>query len=182
MANHDALRDLQTRLAERLQAASAGPSASGWLAVQAGGRNYLLPLAQAGEIFPLVGVQAVPHTVAWFVGVAGLRGSLYSVVDLAGFLTRLETGRPAGASFAPDQARLVTLNQTLEAYAALKVDALCGLRNASELTPLNGADVRQARQDAAYLGPEYADANGQRWQVLLLSELVRHPRFLAIGT
>lgn len=52
MANRQALRELQARLADRLQAArtSASPGAH-WLAVQVGGRNYLLPLEQAGEIF-----------------------------------------------------------------------------------------------------------------------------------
>jgi twitching motility protein PilI len=53
MANREALRDLQSRLAGRLQAArSEGVSVAAWLAVQAGGRDYLLPLNQAGEIFP----------------------------------------------------------------------------------------------------------------------------------
>jgi twitching motility protein PilI len=41
MANREALRDLQSRLAGRLQAArSEGVKVAAWLAVQAGGRNY----------------------------------------------------------------------------------------------------------------------------------------------
>lgn len=52
MANRQALRELQVRLAERLQAARSNTSkGASWLAVQAGSRNYLLPLDQAGEIF-----------------------------------------------------------------------------------------------------------------------------------
>jgi twitching motility protein PilI len=77
MANREALRDLQSRLAGRLQAArSEGVSVAAWLAVQAGGRDYLLPLNQAGEIFPWTGVQPVPYTQAWFLGIANLRGAL----------------------------------------------------------------------------------------------------------
>ena len=63
MANREALRDLQSRLAGRLQAArSEGVSVAAWLAVQAGEQDYLLPLNQAGEIFPWTGVQPVPYT------------------------------------------------------------------------------------------------------------------------
>ena len=87
MANREALRDLQSRLAGRLQAArSEGVSVAAWLAVQAGGRDYLLPLNQAGEIFPWTGVQPVPYTQAWFLGIANLRGALMGVVDLAQLL------------------------------------------------------------------------------------------------
>jgi hypothetical protein len=55
---------------------SEGVSVAAWLAVQAGGRDYLLPLNQAGEIFPWTGVQPVPYTQAWFLGIANLRGAL----------------------------------------------------------------------------------------------------------
>ena len=71
MANREALRDLQSRLAGRLQAArSEGVSVAAWLAVQAGGRDFLLPLTQSGEIFPWTGVQPVPYTQSWFLGIA----------------------------------------------------------------------------------------------------------------
>ena len=52
MANRQALRELQTRLADRLQAARTNTAlGASWLAVQMGRHNYLLPLEQAGEIF-----------------------------------------------------------------------------------------------------------------------------------
>ncbi len=50
MANRQALRELQTRLADRLQAARTNTSqGASWLAVQVAGHNYLPPLEQAGE-------------------------------------------------------------------------------------------------------------------------------------
>ena len=53
MANREALRQLHARLAARLQAArSEGVAAASWLAVDAGGSKYVMPLAQAGGIFP----------------------------------------------------------------------------------------------------------------------------------
>ena len=83
MANRQALKDLQIRLAERLQLARTQGIAPLWLAVEAGEKKYLFPLAQSGEIFPWVGIQPVSYTQAWFLGVANLRGGLYGVVDLA---------------------------------------------------------------------------------------------------
>ena len=63
MANREALRELQTRLASRLQAAKTeGQNASSWLAVESAGLRFVLPLGHAGEIFPWAGVQPVPYT------------------------------------------------------------------------------------------------------------------------
>ena len=69
MANKQALRDLQSRLAERLQAARTEPLAKSWLAVECGSRGFLFPLREAGEIFPLAPMVSVPHSHRWFLGV-----------------------------------------------------------------------------------------------------------------
>ena len=71
MANREALRELQTRLATRLQAARNEGLSVSWLAVEAGGAHYLLSLAQSGEIFPWANIQPVPYTQPWFMGVPG---------------------------------------------------------------------------------------------------------------
>src|SRR6476661_1398918 len=86
MANREALRELQSRLASRLQAARTEGVPASWLAVESGGRKFLFPLSQSGEIFPYTSAQAVPYTQSWFLGVANLRGGLYGVVDLASFV------------------------------------------------------------------------------------------------
>ena len=108
MANREALRELQTRLADRLQAARTEGVQASWLAVEAAGVRYLFPLAQAGEIFPFAQPQHVPYTQPWFLGVANLRGGLYGVVDLAAFAS----GRPPALRTEAGRAdsRLVALN------------------------------------------------------------------------
>src|SRR3990167_3882150 len=89
MANREALRELQTRLASRLQAArTEGSSVSSWLAVESAGSFYLLPLGQSGEIFPWVSIQAVPYTQRWFLGVANLRGGLVGAIAFSAEVTR----------------------------------------------------------------------------------------------
>src|SRR3982751_7104436 len=108
MANKQALRDLQSRLAERLQAARAEPLAKSWLAVECSSRGFLFPLREAGEIFPVAPMAPVPYSHRWFLGVANLRGHLHGVVDLAGFLGL----RPAEGQ--REHARLVGFNQSLD--------------------------------------------------------------------
>ena len=86
MANREAIRELQARLASRLQAASVEGVSVAWLAVRAGGHNYLLPLGQSGEVFPLSNLQLVAYSRPCFRGVLNIRGGLYGVVEMAGFV------------------------------------------------------------------------------------------------
>ena len=119
MANREALRDLQVRLASRLQAAkSEGLSVSSWLAIEAAGQFYLLPLGHAGEIFPRSVIQTVPYTQQWFLGVANLRGGLVGVIDLAALLGNVQQRSEQLMA----ETSLLALNPALEVNAALLVD------------------------------------------------------------
>ena len=170
MANKQALRDLQSRLAERLQAARTEPLAKSWLAVECSARGFLFPLKEAGEIFPLAPMVPVPHSHRWFLGVANLRGHLHGVVDLAGFLG-LKTGD------APrDQARLVGFNQSLDINCVLLVDRLSGLRSEDELT----ADAVDAGERPTFACGCFRDASARVWQELHLAELAADESFLRI--
>ena len=60
MANRQSLKDLQVRLAERLTAARTEAATASWLAVEAAGQRFLIPLVQSGEIFPWANLQVVP--------------------------------------------------------------------------------------------------------------------------
>ncbi len=125
MANRDALRAFQSRLASRLQAARTTGVAATWLAVEAGEGKYLFPLGHAGEIFPWTPPQPVPYTAPWFLGVANLRGGLYGVVQLSAFAGGAPSG-PAASEAARIQSRLVALNELLDVNCALLVDRLAG--------------------------------------------------------
>ncbi len=174
MANKQALRELQTRLAERMQAARTQPRRQSWLAVECRGQGLLLPLEQAGEISAVVPVLPVPHTLPWFAGVANLRGSLHGVIDLARFLG-LPDAAPGDAG--RDQARLIALGAPLGLNAALLVDRLAGLRGIDQL--------RKPDQDDDAGRPVFAptrwqDDDGRLWQALDLAELAHDVRFLSI--
>ena len=175
MANRQALRDLQSRLAERLQVARTQGVAPSWLAVEAGDKKYLFPMEQAGEIFPWVATQMVPYTQSWFLGVANLRGGLFGVVDLASYVS----GQPlaAKAELARKESRLVALNGALEINCALLIDRLAGLRNQAAFK-----DFSEKAPDAPeFFGNQYVDQNGATWQEINLQLLAQQAHFLTIG-
>ncbi|MDT8989703.1 chemotaxis protein CheW [Curvibacter sp. APW13] len=175
MANRDAIRELQTRLASRLQAARTEGVAVSWLAVKAGGSNFLFPLGQSGEIFPVSGLQAVPYAKPWFHGVINIRGGLFGVVELAGFLHEVaQRPRQAVAGAEPS---VVTLNPALEVNCALQVDALAGLRGPEDFVAYEPA----AADAPDFYGNQFADASGQRWQEINLRTLSLSPQFLSIS-
>jgi twitching motility protein PilI len=175
MAKREALRELQSRLAERLQATMTEAPSKSWLAVRCGGSGFVFPLATAGEIFTAAGVLPVPHTRPWFVGVANLRGGLHGVADLATFLGLRH--RPPALDSLGDQARLLSFNPGTGGHCAVLVDRLAGLRNASQLTRL--PDAAQARP--SFAGPVYRDDQGQIWQEIDLAALAQQEQFLAIA-
>jgi twitching motility protein PilI len=175
MANREALRELQVRLASRLQAARTEGMSVAWLAVRVGGQNLLFPLGQSGEIFPLVSLQPVPYARAWFRGVLNIRGGLYGVVDLAGFIA-FDTGLVRAAPHVQEPS-VVTFNIALEVNAALQVDGLLGLRGADAF-----ASSSPPEADApAYFGNQFLDIAGEHWQEIDLRILSQTPQFISIS-
>ena len=174
----EALRELQARLAKRLQAAQSEGLSVRWLAVRAGGNNYLLPLGQSGEIVALSRPQAVPYSKDWFKGVLNIRGSLVGVVDLARFVADSARLAPVPTPAAGNgEASVVTLNTQLEVNCALQVDSLAGLRGSEAFA----SSVAPASDAPDYFGPCHVDPDGQRWQEINLRALAQSPAFLSIG-
>jgi twitching motility protein PilI len=174
MANREALRELQTRLAERMQAARRERRGQSWLAVECRGHGFLLPLEQAGEIFPPSALMAVPHTQPWFVGVANLRGGLHGVVDLARFLGLPEAASEVGR----EQSRLIALGVSIGLNCALLVDRLAGLRSSDHLRAAPSTDDGAARP--AFAGDVWLDPTQRAWQALDLARLAQDEHFLSV--
>ena len=175
MANREALRDLQNRLAGRLQAARTEAVTAAWLAVLVGKGNYLLPLTHSGEIFPLSGLAQVPYSQPWFAGVVNLRGGLFGVVDLRGFMGDGVQGARNEQSWS--EARLITFNAELDVNCALIIDGLIGLRRQDAFTSVLPA----LEGSPAYLGNRFFDSEGRQWQEIDLRALSQTSRFLSVG-
>ena len=175
MANREAIRDLQARLAKRLQTARAEGMSVAWLAVRAGGRNYLFPLGQSGEIFPVASLQSVPYTCDWFPGVLNIRGGLYGVVDLAAFIAAI-TGTPRTEPAAAEPS-VVTLNSALDVNCALQVDVLLGLRGPEAFA----SSSAPAQEEPVFFGTRFVDAAGAAWQEINMRTLSQTRQFLSIS-
>lgn len=171
MANKEALRELQSRLAEKLKAARTQERGKSWLAVECGGHGFLFPLQEAGEIFPFAPAMPVPYTSRWFMGVANLRGRLHGVVDLAGFLgiRSQEQGR--------DQSWFVAFNTDLNINCAVMVDRLSGLRSLEQLK----AQTDDGQAKPPFVGTHYRDENNRLWRELNLAALANESAFLKIA-
>ena len=175
MAKKEALRDLQTRLAGRLQSARSEGASAAWLAVRLGQGNFLLPLTQSGEIFPPTVMAPVPYVQPWFIGVVNLRGGLYGVVDLAAFMYGATL--PGRTEQAWSQVRLVTFNVELEINCALVIDALIGLRRQDAFARVEPAPVGSPD----FFGQMLVDAQGMSWQEINLRVLSQSAEFLSIS-
>jgi twitching motility protein PilI len=175
MANKQALRDLQTRLAERMKQVRSETPGVSWLAVDCAGQGLLLSLKQAGEIFDLGPLLPVPHTQPWLAGVVNLRGGVFTVVDLARFL-----GLRSSTPQAPAQGhvRLVAFNAALGINGALMIDRLEGLRHAADLQVADESTDNDLRP--AFALARWRDAAGRWWQEIDLAALAQSPQFLAI--
>ncbi len=175
MANRQALRDLQIRLANRLQTARTEGMAVSWLALRAGGHNYLFPLNQAGEIVPLVNLQPVPYALPWFRGVINIRGNLFGVVDFARFIA--SQGGPESLEPAATEPSVISLNAVLEVNCTLQVDVLSGLRGVDAFT--STATVPEG--SPVFFGNRFVDATGAHWQEINLRVLSQSAQFLSIS-
>jgi twitching motility protein PilI len=175
MANKQALRDLQTRLADRMKQVRSETPGVSWLAVDCAGQGLLLSLKQAGEIFDLGALLPVPHTQPWLAGVVNLRGGVFTVVDLARFLG-LRNSTPQAPS--QGHARLVAFNAALGINGALMIDRLEGLRHAADLQSVDQGSDNASRP--AFALARWRDAAGRWWQEIDLAALAQSPQFLAI--
>ncbi len=178
MAKREALRELQGRLAERLQQARTDVRAVSWLAIECAGAGLLVPLPTAGEIFAVGVVLPVPHTHRWFMGVANLRGGLHGVVDLGAFLG---LRAPIARDAVREQARLLAFNARSGANCAVLVDRLAGLRSPEQMKAESADADESTGLRPAFAGGRWRDADGRVWQELDLASLARHEQFLAIA-
>jgi twitching motility protein PilI len=167
------LRSFQQELATRLASKTAAQVESSRLGLACAGDRWLIRLADAGEVITVPPIASVPLTKSWFAGVANIRGNLYSVVDLAGFL-----GHDAPALHgAGGQARMVVFGPRAgDLKAGVIVERVLGLRNLTELAP-----VDPPADPPAWYGQRWMDADGNAWQEIDLAKLAADPAFLQAG-
>ena len=167
------MRDFQTHLVDRMQAARSGADLHvNQLAVVLGGRHFLLDLTQAGEVTTVGAITPVPLTADWFLGLSNLRGNLISIIDLARFQGQEPT-------VVEKDSRVVAFAPALGFNCGLLVSRVLGLRNVAEMTLKNAAP---AADKPAWLARQYVDHEAQDWTELDLSLITQDSRFLHVGS
>jgi twitching motility protein PilI len=167
MADKLSLREYQRDLSSRLLNLEAGQSASK-LGLQVGAERWLIDLADAGEVITVPPIAAVPLTHAWFLGVASIRGNLYSIIDFPAFLG----GAPLVTT---DQTRLLLIAEKYRMNSGLLINGVLGLYREDQLRAEN--DMAKSQWSTA----EYIDTQGNKWKQLDVRGLVANPDFLQVG-
>ena len=164
------LRSFQQELASRLATKTAAQVESSRLGIECHGERWLIRLSDADEVIAVPPIVPVPLTQRWFLGLANIRGNLFSVIDFPAFLGREPVVQGA-------LARLILLNgRNGEQNAGIVVQRVLGLRNLGELEP--AADTSPA---PAWHVRRWTDAEGGTWQEIDLVALARDPAFLQVG-
>ncbi|MEN9457094.1 MAG: hypothetical protein RL210_2613 [Pseudomonadota bacterium] len=171
MAKKISLREYQESVVARLQSSLAGGGgAASKLGIQAGNDLWLVDLQDASEVVAVPELAPVPLTHYWFRGVANVRGTLYSVVDLPMF----NGGEP---TMLTASSRLLLVNSKFIANSALLVNKMLGLRNIEQFQPEPVSEPLPAWQSGVY-----RDAEGKLWKALDMAALAANPQFLQVAT
>lgn len=169
MAQRTRLRDFQEYLAGRLASAAQGGAGAAWLGVEAGEANWLVDLADGGEVVQAPRLHPVPLTRPWFAGLANIRGTLYAVTDFPAFCGAPRTTLNTSA-------RLLLIGSRHGSNAALLVPRLLGLKNPADFSladPTPGVPPWGAQ---CLLDPQ-----GRSWHKLGVRELLADAQFMTIG-
>lgn len=168
------LEAFQSRLAERLKNATNESSTSAKLGLMIGEDRWLVELAEAGEIVPVPNqISTVPMTKQWFKGMANLRGTLHTVVDLAQYADE-------GITPTNRESRLLSMAGRFNVNASIVVTKMLGLRATEEFKPALPSSVLKYKSQA-WAGAYWRDAQGLVWRDLVLSKLALDENFILIS-
>jgi len=169
MARRVSLREFQENLSQRIANAALRERVQTKLAAESGGALWVLNLPDAGEVMPLPALAPAPLTHHWFLGIANIRGSLFSVIDFAGFCGKAATPRNTAA-------RLLLVGQRHGVNAGLVFRRVAGLRNERDLKSTGRESAAPAWQ-----GSDYQDGEGRQYRELNVGELMRTAAFLNVA-
>lgn len=167
MARKFNLRQFQTDLSRRMQAAALAPAQASRLGFQAAGTNWLVSLEEIDEVMPIPEIVATPGAKRWFRGMTNIRGNLYAVTDLSDFLEGAPTPESADN-------RLLLVHRKHGVNAALVIQRSLGLRQIGQFEKYDS----QAKW--ACCANSYQESGGGAWVEIDLNRLLTDPEFLSV--
>ncbi|NJN46017.1 MAG: chemotaxis protein CheW [Candidatus Competibacteraceae bacterium] len=139
----------------------------GRLAVRLGSWNLLLPMDDVAEIVPIPRITRIPGVATWLLGIANLRGTILSVVDLQEFLG----GEPSTPT---PNSRLVVARSGEWEYGLL-IHEVIGMRQFGEQSRL--PDMAENNNFSPYFSEGFEGEN-RHWFVFNIDRLLNDPKFL----
>lgn len=165
------LREFQTQLLGRMAAACNGANMrESRLGIVVTGRPCLVDLREAEEIVHPMPVTPVPLTSNWYLGLANVRGSLISVIDIDHFCG-------AAPQTLDKASRVIVLRAAQSGNCGVLVSAVLGLRYLQDMhlqEPCQGRAVAPFAQN-------YIDRDRLVWSEISFASMVDDVRFLHVG-
>jgi len=168
MARRTSLREFQEGLARRLAESREGERRT-LLGLETPDENWLVDLADTGEVLPVPLIASVPMTHPWYRGLVNVRGNLCGVVDFSLFHSG-DPITPAGS------ARILRAGARHGSGIALLFARTSGLHGPDEFGAEDDADEQRP-----WVSQVLSDVQERKWLKLDIGELVRHPGFLDAG-
>lgn len=168
MAKKFNLREFQTTLSQKLQAAASRDNTGSRLGFRVGDVNWLVSLSDTEEVLPLPSIVKVPGACRWFRGVANIRGNLFAVSDFSDFM---------GQGVTPDHidCRLLIPHHDFGVNAALLVRSTLGLKN------VNHYQLNSDRMASyPWIARQYSDEAGADWCDMDFGQLLGNAEFLKV--
>lgn len=167
MAKKFNLREFQTTLSQKLQAAASRDNSGSRLGFRVGEVNWLVSLSDTEEVIPVPPIVKMPGSQRWFRGVANIRGNLFAVSDFSDFM---------GQGVTPEHVdcRLLIPHHDFGVNAALLVRSTLGLKN------IHHFDMRDGSGAHPWIVRHYADDTGTDWCDMDFGQLLGNAEFLKV--
>ncbi|HJX57412.1 MAG TPA: chemotaxis protein CheW [Thiobacillus sp.] len=168
MAKKFNLREFQTTLSQKLQAAASRDNTGSRLGFRVGDVNWLVSLSDTEEVIPVPPIVKVPGARRWFRGVANIRGNLFAVSDFSDFM---------GQGVTPEHTdcRLLIPHHDFGVNAALLVRSTLGLKNVNRYQPHSDRTAHHP-----WIVRQYADEAGIDWCDMDFGQLLGDTDFLKV--
>jgi twitching motility protein PilI len=170
VAQTSSLREFQEAILLKLKEATQLGSAESTsrLGITSGDKRFLINLSEVKEVLPVPPYQHVPLTRSWFLGIANVRGNLYSISDLAQFMGMPPTHKSVNN-------RIVLLSTETTSQVALVIESLVGLRSVEAMRIKKS---QRKELDRLYSKQAFVDDENNEWFELDVEALVQNKDFI----
>lgn len=145
---------------------------AGRLAFRIGSWSLMFAMNEVAEIIPVPRISRVPGVKSWLLGIANLRGTVISIIDLHRFLSQTATAVTSSS-------RIIVVTKDEWLYGLL-VDEVIGMRHFG--AEGSTAELNQIDADVHPYLVEVFRAEDRIWAALSVGRLLSDPRFMGAAS